>query len=297
MLLLAEQFRVAAFREGEVVHRTRLFYRLHLSRIRKHFQGVLPDRLEHQQTWLISSSVALLQQAFVKQGCNQVHGGKRVIRSCDVLDKSALYDRFGRLKCTASHKDGQAPETALLLGIEEIITPTDGVTQGVLPGGSILPSTRQHSKPVVETPQQGLGRQQFAPRRCQLQGQGQPVQSDTDLGDCCRVILRKDKSGLHHLRTLHEQGDRRVVQQLLMCWQVEWIGQGERRNRKLVFPLHMQDRSAGHQNFEGWTGQQQFHQRGRGCKYLLKIIQQQQEVFVTQERFERLEERPFLDIS
>src|SRR5437763_686113 len=61
---------VAAFREGEVVHRMSLLYRLHLSRIRKHFQGVLPDRLEHQQTWLISSSVALLQQAFVKQGCN-----------------------------------------------------------------------------------------------------------------------------------------------------------------------------------------------------------------------------------
>src|SRR5439155_12196629 len=129
-----------------------------------------------------------------------------------------------------------------------------------------------------------------------LQGQGQPVQSDTDLGDCCRVVLRKDKSGLHHLRPLNEKGDRRVVQQLLMCWQVEWIGQGERRNRKLVFPLHMQDRSAGHQDLARWTGQQQFHQRGRGCEDLLKIIQQQQEVFVLQERFERLEERILLDI-
>src|SRR6266567_2150308 len=280
MLLLAEQFRVAAFREGEVVHRTRLFCRLHLSRIRKHFQGVFPDRLEHQQTWLISSSVALLQQAFVKQGCNQVYSGKRVIRRCDVLDKSALYDRFGRLKCTASHKDGQAPKTALLLGIEEIITPANGVTQGVLPGGSILPSTRQHGKPVVETPQQGLGRQQFAPRRCQLQGQGQPVQLDTDLGYSSRVVLRKDQVGLHHLRALHEQGDRRVVQQFLMSWQVKRIRQGERRHGELVFALHVQYSPAGHQDLDRWTGQQQFHQRGRGFEDLLEVIQQQQEVFV-----------------
>src|SRR5437667_2468546 len=216
-----------------------LLYRLHLSRIRKHFQGVLPDRLEHQQTWLISSLVALLQQAVVKQGCNQVYSGKRVIRSCDVLDKSALYDRFGRLKCTASHKDGQAPETALLLGTQEIITPADGVTQGVLPGGSILPSPRQHGKPMGKPPEQGLGRQQFAARRCQLQGQGQPIPLDADPGYCSRVVLRKDKSGLHHLRPLNEQGDRRVVQQLLVCRQVEGIGQGEWRNRKLVFTLHM----------------------------------------------------------
>src|SRR5439155_13836973 len=51
------------------------------------------------------------------------------------------------------------------------------------------------------------------------------------------------------------------------------------------------------QDLDGGTGQQQVHQRRRGLEDLLKIIQQQQEVFVTQERFERLEERPFLDIS
>ena len=43
-------------------------------------------------------------------------------------------------------------------------------------------------------------------------------------------------------------------------------------------------------------GEQQFNQRRRGFEYLLEIIQQQQEVSVTQERFERLEQRIFLDI-
>src|SRR3989442_1559990 len=290
MLLMTEQFQIAAFREGEVVHGTRLLCRLQLSRIRQSFQGVLPDRLEHQQTRLICTSVALLQQAFVEQGCNQVYSGRREIRSLAT-------DRFRSLQRAASNKDGQAPETPLLLDSQEIITPTDGVTQGVLTGGSILPASRQHSKPVGEAPEQCLGRQQFAPRRCQLQGQGQPVQPDADLGYSSRVVLRKDKSGLHGLRTLNEKGDRRVVQKLLMCWQMEWIGQGERRHRKLVFPLHVQDRSAGHQNRDGGTGQEQFNQRGRSCEDLLKIIQQQQEVLVTQERFERLEERTFLDIA
>jgi hypothetical protein len=150
---------------------------------------------------------------------------------------------------------------------------------------------------MVEPPEQCLGRQQFATRCCQLQGQWQPVQSNADLGYSCRVVLSKGKIGLHGLRTLNEKGDRRVLQKLLMCWQMEWIGQGERRNRKLVFTLHMQYRSAGHQNLDGWTGQEQFNQRGCSFKYLLKIIQQQQEGFVTQESFERLEQRTFLDIS
>src|SRR2546421_4532874 len=268
----------------------RLLDQLQFSRIRQGFQGVLPDRFEHQQTWLISPSVALLQQALVQQGGDQVYSGMREIRSCAT-------DSLRSFKRKAPHKDGQAPETPLLLGIQEIITPVDGITQGLLPGGSILPSTRQHGKPMVQPPQQGLGRQQFTPRRSQLQGQGQPVQLDADLGESSRVVLRECKIGLHCLRTLNEKGDRPILQKLLMRWQVERIGQGERRNRKLVFSLHVQDRSAGHQDLDGGTGQEEFNQRGRGLEDLLKIIQQQQKVFVTQERFERGEQRTFLDIS
>src|SRR6266702_1040156 len=110
-----------------------LLGRLQLSRIRKFFQGVLPDRFQHQQACLICTSIALLQQAFVKQGCNQVYSRKREIRS-------SAADRFCSLKRTAPDKNGQAPETALLLDIQQIITPTDGITKGLLPGGSILPS-------------------------------------------------------------------------------------------------------------------------------------------------------------
>src|SRR5260370_30082668 len=160
-----------------------------------------------------------------------------------------------------------------------------------------MPSTRQHGKPTVEPTEQRLGRQQFDTRRCQLQGQRQPVQADADLGYSSRVVLRKDKLGINQLRTRNEKGDRRVVEQLLMCWQVKRIGQGERRNRKFVFTLHVQYRSAGHHDLDRWTGQEQFNQRGRGFEYLLEIIKQQQEVFVTQESFERLEQRTFLDIS
>src|SRR5260370_25605241 len=160
-----------------------------------------------------------------------------------------------------------------------------------------MPSTRQHGKPTVEPTEQRLGRQQVDTRRCQLQGQRQPVQADADLGYSSGVVLRKDKLGLHHLRTLNEKGDRRVLQKLLICWQVKRIGQGERRNRKLVFTLHVQYRTAGHHDLDRWTSQEQFNQRWRGFEYLLKIIQQQQEGFVTQESFERREQRTFLDIS
>src|SRR5437588_1744243 len=120
-----------------------LLHGLQLSRIHKFFQNVLPDRFEHQQAWLLCTSVALLQQAFVQQGWDQVYGGKRAIRS-------SATDRFGSLQRTATDKEGQAPETALLLGSEEIITPTNGLAQGQLLDGSILPSTYQHGEPTVE---------------------------------------------------------------------------------------------------------------------------------------------------
>src|SRR5260221_8649086 len=168
MLLMTEQLRLTLLGKREVVHRMQLPCRLQLSRIHKCFQVVLPDRFEHQQTRLISPSVALLQQAFVEQGGDQVYSGKRVIRfTCgeSSINRDAT-DSFGSLKHTTADKDGHAPETPLLLDSQEIITPANGITQGVLPGGSILPATRQHSKPLGEPSQQCLGRQQVAPCPC-----------------------------------------------------------------------------------------------------------------------------------
>src|SRR5258708_32237305 len=144
----------------------------------------------------MSALVALLHQPFVKQGCDQVDGGKREIRRCAT-------DSFCSLQRTASNKDGQAPETTLLLGIQEIITPADGITQCLLPGGSILPSTPQHGKPVVEPPEQCLWRQEFAPCCCPLQGQRPPFPTHPKLSHPRHTLLNSDKIGLHRLRTLN----------------------------------------------------------------------------------------------
>src|SRR5258708_35583138 len=130
MLLMTEQFRLTLLGKREVVHRMQLPCRLQLSRIHKCFQGVLPDRFEHQQTRLISPSVALLQQAFVEQGGDQVYSGKRVIRfTCGEpsINRDAT-DSFGSLKHTAAAKQGSAPETPLLLARQDSLTPPTVMT-------------------------------------------------------------------------------------------------------------------------------------------------------------------------
>src|SRR5438046_8950563 len=120
-----------------------------------------PDMFRHNQSRLITSPFVLLQVSFVKQRCDHVHDGKRDTGS-------SATDNLCSLQGTAANKDGQAPETPLLLRIEEIITPADGITQCLLPAGCILPATRQHAKSVIEPPEHCLATQRPAPLRGQL---------------------------------------------------------------------------------------------------------------------------------
>src|SRR5258708_40180815 len=86
-----------------------------------------------------------------------------------------------RFQCTAANKDREPPEEPLLLSIEQIITPRQHVTEGLLPCGDVACSTRQDLQSMVQTGQESPWGKQFDAGRCQFDGQRRPTQAATRL--------------------------------------------------------------------------------------------------------------------
>src|SRR6266699_2857579 len=68
------------------------------------------------------------------------------------------------------------------------------------------------------------------------------------------------------------------------------IRYGKRRHFIHVFAFKMEHRSTGHQDLEFGTGHEELSKQRSGWQHLLKIVQQQQELFGAQERTEVFEE-------
>ncbi len=65
--------------------------------------------------------------------------------------------------------------------------------------------------------------------------------------------------------------------------QVVQIGDRQGRDQQLVFALHPQDGTAGQQDLELGAGREQFREQRCRCRYLLEVVQQEQEVLVAQD--------------
>ncbi len=98
-------------------------------------------------------------------------------------------DSGGGLKRTASHKDGEPAEEALLLFCQQVIAPLEGVAQRLLAGGQIACATGEDIQAAREAFEQRLWREQFDTSCRQLNGQWQTVQPRTDLGDGASIGL------------------------------------------------------------------------------------------------------------
>ncbi len=69
------------------------------------------------------------------------------------------------------------------------------------------------------------------------------------------------------------------------------IGHGERRDGKLLLSSDMQCGAAGHQHFEPGTASQQRCYLDGSPDHLLKVVQQQQEIFLSQRGTHQVEQR------
>ena len=80
-------------------------------------------------------------------------------------------------------EDRKPLEHALLLRLEEVDAPGDGVVQRARPLGSISCATGRHGQPERELREHRLGGEHPHPGSGQLDGQRQPVQPPTQLGN------------------------------------------------------------------------------------------------------------------
>src|SRR6266568_5644170 len=91
-------------------------------------QPIFANRLQHEQTGLLSLLLGLLKQAFVDERSNAI---QELTRFVALVKGSA--DCLCRLQGAATDEDRESPEESLLGGIEQVIAPRDRVAQCLLP--------------------------------------------------------------------------------------------------------------------------------------------------------------------
>src|SRR5258708_31465238 len=112
---------------------------------------MLADHLQELQAWLLRVLFLLLQQAVINQGGNEIQCGGADIPG----------SRTDGLRCfqrTAPREDTEAAQELLLLPVQQLISPGDGISQGPLAGAATPPSPRPTPHRVVPTPQQAAQR-------------------------------------------------------------------------------------------------------------------------------------------
>jgi hypothetical protein len=143
-----------------------------------------------------------------------------------------------RRQRAAAYKHPQPPEKRLCVWVEQVVTPGDGVAQGLLASGQIARSAGKEWQPLVEPRQQRLGGEDADARRRQLQRQRQPVQARADLSNCCRVVRCQGEAGLCRLRPLDEERHGRHCRQRRHVGHLSWLGQRQGRHDVLALARH-----------------------------------------------------------
>ena len=188
--------------------------------------------------------------------------------------------------------EGAEPaEELLLLGVQQLVAPRDGVAQGLLPLCHIARSARQYVQALTPSRQQRLGRKQFHACRRQFESQWQSIQTHTDLRHNRCVGAGQLEVRFDSLRSTHEQCHRLVLPERCQIGQMVRIRQGERRHEELMLGSYVQHHPAGDDYLEMWAGGKEIrHVRSR-ADYLLEIVQEQQQLLLLQFVLQAFQER------
>ena len=103
----------------------------------------------------------------------------------------------------AADEDRERAKERLFLGREHVIGPAQRLVQRLLARRRISSTSRQHLEARFQPAEQGLGRQHFTARGCQLDRQRHTLQPRTEFGDGARVLYRQLEAGQDGLRPLH----------------------------------------------------------------------------------------------
>ena len=125
----------------------------------------------------------------------------------------AVADLLHRLERPAFVEDREPAQQPLLRGVEQRVAPADRRAQRALAKRQIAIARRQQVERVIEPLEQRRGLEDSHARRGELERQRQAVEPAADRGDRRRVRGREREAGLHLLRTLEEERDRRALLQ------------------------------------------------------------------------------------
>src|SRR5260370_36235945 len=92
--------------------------------------------------------------------------------------------------------------------------------------------------------------------------------------------------GLDGLRALDEGGERRIMREGLALWNMHEVGHREWWDRELLLARDVQDGTTGHQQLYSSVGLQQLYQEWGSSDHLLEVVQQQQQVLLSQIRLQ-----------
>ena len=82
-----------------------------------------------------------------------------------------------RIQSPAAGKHGEPPEQALSGGVEQVVTPGDGLPQTAMPLGALRCASAKQVQPLRQPRQQCAGREKLDARRGQFDRQRQTVQT------------------------------------------------------------------------------------------------------------------------
>src|SRR6266566_2340241 len=94
---------------------------------------------------------------------------------------------------------------------KQVVAPLDRLAQGLLAGGHITCAAGQKGQTLPQTGQQELRREQPDARRCQLDGEWESIQANTDLCHSRGVGVRHLEIRLDCLRTFDKERHRFVL--------------------------------------------------------------------------------------
>ena len=114
-------------------------------------------------------------------------------------------DGFGRVEREASDEHGDATEQPLLGRVEEIVAPADRGGERPLPRRHVPRSADEQGQRVFQAFQEHRWRQHPQAGRGELEGQGQPIEANADLGNGGGVLGGQRQLRAHARAALDEQ--------------------------------------------------------------------------------------------
>ena len=177
----------------------------------------------------------------------------------------------------APDEDREATEEPLLGWREQLVAPIDRRPERLLPCRPIARAAVERQALASHPRQERLGRNHLDPRRGQFDGQRQPVERQTDIGDRARVLVGQREPGARRPGPLDEQPHGRHVGHRRRAADTRPVGNHQRRHLVLVLGAHVQARAARRQDLHHLAALDKRRHLHRGGGNVLEVVQDEQQ--------------------